>query len=102
MKEPWKQRLADAKYRCGNSSSRRYARYGARGIRCYLTDSEIRILWFRDDACKMERPSLDRIDNEGDYEFYNCQFIEKSENSSKRKRDRIIEVRRLRIAGEIA
>ena len=32
----------------------------------------------------MKKPSIDRIDNDGNYKFINCQFIDMSENSKKR------------------
>jgi hypothetical protein len=40
-------------------------------------------LWERDRASLMKRPSIDRIDGNGNYEIRNCRFIEGSENSER-------------------
>jgi len=53
-----------------------------------LTMDEVNQLWFRDGADKMKRPSIDRKDNDGNYTFKNCRFIELSRNSKLRAVDR--------------
>lgn len=77
----WMPILYGARCRCRNPRHRSYKRYGGRGIKCVLTKEEIACLWVRDGAEKLRRPSLDRIDNDGNYEFNNCRFIELSDNS---------------------
>ena len=74
---PWIRFLKNAQARCRDKSD---PNYGGKGIRCYLTPDEARLLWGNDDAALMNRPSLDRIDPNGDYTFWNCRFIELSEN----------------------
>ncbi|MHA1739467.1 MAG: hypothetical protein ACTSWD_12835 [Candidatus Heimdallarchaeota archaeon] len=49
------------------------------------------MLWFRDNADSMKKPSIDRIDNDGHYELSNCRFIEMSENSVKDRCKAIIQ-----------
>lgn len=82
-KSPWLGHYDCARTRCLNTNSRCFHRYGARGIKFLLTHEEIKCLWFRDMASKLKNPSLDRINNDGNYEFHNCRFIEKSLNSTK-------------------
>lgn len=45
-----------------------------------LTAPQAKVLWERDGAAKMRKPSLDRIDAAKGYTFENCRFIELSEN----------------------
>ena len=45
---------------------------------------EIKKLWFESCAWRLKRPSIDRIDNDGDYTYDNCRFIELGKNSAER------------------
>lgn len=71
--------------RCNNKNYNEFIYYGGRGIKCLINVEELKILWFRDKAYDMDRPSIDRIDNDGNYTFENCRFIELSENVKKNK-----------------
>ena len=77
---PWLLHMKSAKERCDNPNNNRYKWYGGKGIRMLLTQLEIEILWKRDHADQMEKPSIDRINPSGDYIFGNCRFLELSEN----------------------
>ncbi len=46
-----------------------------------MTVEDFRILWFRDKAYLMKKPSIHRINNDKGYTKSNCKFIELSENS---------------------
>lgn len=78
---PWLKTLSLIKDRCNNSRNHAYKRYGGRGINCLITAEELKELWFRDKAFEMKKPSIDRVDNNGNYELSNCRYIELSENS---------------------
>ena len=82
---PWSSVHSSIKTRCTNPNQDAWYRYGGRGIQCKITFDEVKQLWFRDKAYLMKKPSIDRIDNDGHYEFSNCRFIELSENISRNK-----------------
>lgn len=79
IKEPWIKTLGYARARCKDKGKK----YLSRGIRCFLTPEQIKELWFRDNASAMKKPSVDRIDNDGDYTIANCRFIELKLNQSR-------------------
>jgi len=83
LKYPWLISYMCAKDRCNNVNSVSYARYGGRGIKFLLTREEIKKLWFREKASSLKQPSIDKINNDGNYEYSNCQFIEFLENTRK-------------------
>lgn len=85
---PWLMNLRAARERCSNKNHACYLRYGGRGIKCFLTKEEIKTIWFRDKAFEMKRPSLDRIDNDGNYTLSNCRFLEFSENFRRSRAER--------------
>ena len=76
-KEPWFMHYNSARGRCNN----RKRNWFKRGIKLILTLSEIKTIWFRDKAYLLKKASLDRLDNNKNYTFENCRFIEHSENS---------------------
>jgi hypothetical protein len=83
---PWKRIFQSIKSRCNNKNVSSYKDYGERGITCLITVEEIKILWFRDKAYSMKKPSIDRIDNDGNYTFENCRFIEMGLNVTERNK----------------
>ncbi len=46
-----------------------------------ISTQELKKLWFRDKAWLLEKASIDRINNNGDYTYENCRFIEQRENA---------------------
>jgi len=79
-KNPWAKHLGNIRARCGNS---KFGKYKYR--KNYLTMEDIKMLWFRDRAMDLDRPSIDRIDSDGDYTVDNCRFIEWGENAGRDK-----------------
>jgi len=87
---PWISRLNQIKQRCNNINNEFYYCYGGRGIKCKITSEELKELWFRDKAYLMDEPYIDRIDNDGDYTFDNCQYLELIDNVIKSHQERKI------------
>lgn len=82
-KYPWKQTLLRIKKRCNNPKCKDYPRYGGRGIKCLITEEELEFLWNRDKAWLLEKPSIDRKNNDGNYTLDNCRYIEMVINAIK-------------------
>ena len=59
-----------------NSTQSNPDHYTERGIVCTLNAAQARVLWERDGAAAMKRPSLDRKEATLGYTFENCRFIE--------------------------
>lgn len=92
--KPRQDRLYDIwcnmKGRCGNPGNSNYANYGGRGIRV-CDEWEFDYPAFRDWALANsynDSLTIDRIDNDGNYEPGNCQWLTRSENSKKQFLDK--------------
>ena len=57
-----------------------------KGLAFLLTKQQIKLLWLRDKAYNLIKPSLDRINSNLGYEYFNLRFIENIENSRKGNR----------------
>lgn len=89
QKYPWKRTLSQIKQRCYNTNNIKYKDWGGRGIKCLITSEELKQLWFRDKAYLLNKPSIDRKDNNGNYTLKNCRYIELSENCCRNHRKKI-------------
>lgn len=87
--KPWSNNLRCARDRCNRKNNKFYRWYGGRGIECFLTLKQVKVLWDRDDAAAMHRPSLDRINPDGHYIMDNCRFIPLSVNIANGNRARV-------------
>ena len=97
---PWRRTLDRIKTRCTNPNEKSYKHYGGRGIKCLITAKELEFLWKRDNASKLKKPSIDRINNDGNYEFSNCRFIENLDNVKRARKinsERIKLIRKLHL-----
>jgi len=93
-KNRWVRSFEHATARCQNKRDGKYKNYGGRGIRMLLTRDECKRLWVRDGAKDMKRPSIDRVDNDGNYTMANCRFIELAENTRRANEARRMKKRR--------
>ena len=84
---PWLIYFRYAWSRCTSPKSPIYYRYGGKGIKMLLTKEQIKEIWFRDKAFDMKNPSLDRIDNNGDYTIENSRFIPFGVNAGRTLRE---------------
>jgi hypothetical protein len=82
---PWMSHYTNAKQRCTNPNNPKYKRYAGRNIKFLLTKEEVKALYIRDKAWLLDQPSIDRVNNDGNYTFKNCQFIEHVINTKKDK-----------------
>jgi hypothetical protein len=88
-KNPLSVKLYRIRYRCQNQKCKCYGVYGGKGIKCLLTLKDLKRLWIRDKAHLLKKPSIDRKNRYGNYEYSNCQFIEMSDNIIKSNKERI-------------
>ena len=72
--KPWLRCLEGPCQRCTPSGD-----YYEKGRRNYLTVAAVKFLWHRDKAWLLDRPSIDRINNDGNCTIENCRFIELKE-----------------------
>ncbi len=80
QKYPWKKIFNNIKQRCENPKSDSYKNYGLKGIKCNITENELKILWYRDKAYDMKKPSIERKRSDLHYDLDNCEFIELRDN----------------------
>ena len=89
---PWMTHFWTARQRCTKSYHPAYHRYGGRGILFKLTMDEVKFLWFKNKAFQMKKPTIDRINNDGNYELTNCCFLELIDNIRKYWKDKEVVV----------
>ena len=82
-KSPWLRHYYNARNR-----PKRYSNYSR--IKFLMSREDFKFIWVRDNASLMKRPSVDRIDNNGNYELSNCKFIELAENNRRRVFNNIV------------
>ena len=76
-KHPWAKTWKSINGRCNDKTGR----YMKMGIKNLISVNELKKIWFRDSAFLLKQPSIDRINNKGNYEFKNCRYIELLKNN---------------------
>lgn len=82
--------LREMRQRCTNPNSWGYKHYGARGIRVcdtWMTDAGAFFDWAHANGYR-EGLTIDRIDNDGNYEPGNCQFVDRFVQMNNRRNNR--------------
>ena len=88
---PEYQAWSDIKRRCHNPNEKRYAKYGGRGIKVCKRWRESFLNFFEDMGIRPQGKSIDRINNDGDYEPSNCRWATRIEQSNNRTNTRKLE-----------
>ena len=78
---PWLKHYENAYTRTHYPDNKEHQSYKERIFN--ITNYDVKELWFRDKAWLLNKPSLDRIDNDKGYFKSNCRFIELSENCAR-------------------
>lgn len=74
---PWARLVEHARRRCRCTDPTKWWPYcGAKGIKVLLNAKDLEIIWKRDGADALKKPSLDRIDPDKDYTPSNVRIIE--------------------------
>ncbi len=79
-----------AKERCSNPNDSRFERYGGRGIKMCQRWRDSFAVFFADMGKRPAKHSLDRIDNDGNYEPDNCRWATNTEQSRNRKQNKLL------------
>lgn len=97
-REDWEDRpfniLQGMKSRCYNVNDKNYANYGGRGIEIcseWLEDFQAFMQWVRASNYSKDL-SIDRIDNDGNYEPNNCRWATMKEQSNNTRFNRTISI----------
>lgn len=83
----------DMRQRCSNPSRKAYKTHGARGIRVCPEWQESFEAFFADMGPRPDGFSLDRIDNDGNYEPQNCRWADTKTQQRNKRTNVVVEYR---------
>lgn len=75
-KKPWAKTQNWINSRCCDKNSKYYKK----GIKNFLSLDDLKYLWKRDRAYQMKKPTIHRINNDGNYTLDNCKYLEFTEH----------------------
>lgn len=80
-------RFVGIKQRCNNPKYKGYKNYGGRGIRCLFKSSDEFVNYIINELqIDPRKLTIDRIDNDGNYERGNIRFVTQTENLKNRRK----------------
>lgn len=82
---------AQMKHRCYNPNNPAYKRYGGRGIQVCERWRDSFIAFYKDMGLRPEGLTLERRDNDGNYESSNCKWVTMKEQRRNSRDNRILE-----------
>ncbi len=86
--------LSGMKTRCSNPNHKDYKNYGARGIKVcdeWLNDTDLFIKWALNNGYQ-DNLTIERIDNNGDYNPDNCKWATVKEQQSNTRNNRMLTI----------
>lgn len=86
--------LSGMKTRCSNPNHKDYKNYGARGIKVcdeWLNDTDLFIKWVLNNGYQ-DNLTIERIDNNGDYNPDNCKWATVKEQQSNTRNNRMLTI----------
>lgn len=81
---PWRRAYSNIRNRCNYNLQHKTEFYNGKGIKCKITPSELKEIFYRDKAWEFKVPSVDRKNPEGDYDKENVQWIDFDDNRAQR------------------
>jgi hypothetical protein len=83
---PWAKTMSGIRTRLKGTQEKYKKFYVDKGIKNFLSLPDLKMMYFRDKAHKMNKASIHRINNDGDYCLTNCKYVEAREHTKLHKK----------------